>query len=84
MMHCYLICNTCISDAPPVYLILWNKSQVASWIDEMLTAPHYNETLVLETMQPVVDEDKERDVRISEFSLLHACLTSVFSWHGRL
>ena len=62
MMQCYLLCNTCISDAPSVYLILWNQSQVVSWIDEMLTQPHYDETLVLETMQPVVDKDKEKDV----------------------
>ena len=56
--------DTCISDVPPVYLIMWYKSQVVSWIDEMVTAPHNNETLVLETMQPVVHEDKEKDVSI--------------------
>ena len=56
------LCNTCISEAPPVYLILWNKSQVACWIDEMITELHYNETLVLETVQPVVDKDKEKYV----------------------
>ena len=83
-MLCYLMCNTCISDAPPVYLILWNKIQVASWIDEMLTASHYNETLVLETMELVVDDDKEKHVRISDFSFFHPYLASVFSWHSQL
>ena len=36
-----------------MYCILWNQSQVASWIEEMLDNDCYNETLVLETMQPV-------------------------------
>ena len=42
-----------------MYCILWNQSQVASWIEEMLDNDYYNETLVLETMEPV---DKDKDV----------------------
>ena len=54
-------CNTGISEPPPLYLILWNQSQVSGWIDEIVTEAHYNETLVLEIMQPV-NQDKNKQV----------------------
>ena len=42
-----------------VYCILWNKSQVLGWIEDLLDKHYYNETLVLGTMRPV---DKDKDV----------------------
>ena len=45
-------------EAPPLYLILWNHNQVSGWIDDILTHEDYDETLVLEIMQPVA-EDKQ-------------------------
>ena len=47
------LCNTSIAEPPPLYLICWNQGQVSAWIDDLLTEPHYNETIVLEIMQPV-------------------------------
>ena len=61
MMQCNLLCNTGISEPPPLYLILWNQSQVSGWIDEIVTEAHYHETLVLEMMQPV-NKDKDKQV----------------------
>ena len=40
-------------EAPPLYLVCWNESQVAEWIDKLVIQDYYNDTLVLETLQTV-------------------------------
>ena len=68
-----LICdvyNNVISEAPYLYLILWNHSQVSGWINELVTHEDYHETLVLEIMEPVT-EDKQ----VSDSGNIHSCDT---------
>ena len=55
MMLFYLICNTCISDAPPVYLILWNKSQVASWGDKKYLPCHLRRQALVHFLHHLIE-----------------------------
>ena len=64
-------------EAPPLYLICWNQSQVSDWIDKLVTEDYYNETLVLETLKPV---NQDVSTKLLHFLLCSSTLDPVY--HG--